>query len=215
MQKKEVLERLESCGVVAVVRADNESQAMQIVDACIKAGIVGIEITFTVPGALEIIKTLCAKYTPFEILVGAGTVMDPETARAAILAGATFIVSPCLNVDTVRTCLRYQVACMAGAMTVSETVACMEAGADVIKIFPGNLFGPKIIKAFKGPLPQARMMPTGGVSVDNVGEWIRAGAVAVGAGSDLTAGAKTGDYDAIISVGKKLIDEVRKARSGE
>ncbi len=212
MEKSEVLKRLTDCGVVAVVRAESPEQAEKIVDACIKAGIVGIEITFTVPGAADIIKKLASTYKPEEILVGAGTVLDPETARAAILAGAHFVVSPCLNADTVKLCLRYQIACMAGAMTVKEAVECMEAGADVIKIFPGNLFGPKIISAIKGPLPQARMMPTGGVSAENAGEWIKAGAVAVGAGSDLTKGAKTGDYDSIVEIGCRMVEEVKKAR---
>ncbi len=212
MEKSEVLKRLTDCGVVAVVRAENPEQAEKIVDACIRAGIVGIEITFTVPGAVDIIKKLASTYKPEEILVGAGTVLDPETARAAILAGAHFVVSPCLNADTVKLCLRYQIACMAGAMTVKEAVECMEAGADVIKIFPGNLFGPKIISAIKGPLPQAKMMPTGGVSADNAGEWIKAGAVAVGAGSDLTKGAKTGDYDSIVEIGRRMVEEVKKAR---
>ena len=153
MEKSEVLKRLTDCGVVAVVRAESAEQAEKIVDACIRAGIVGIEITFTVPGAADIIKKLASAYKPEEILIGAGTVLDPETARTAILAGAHFVVSPCLNVDTVKLCLRYQVACMAGAMTVKEAVECMEAGSDIIKIFPGNLFGPKIISAIKGPLP--------------------------------------------------------------
>ena len=213
MNKLEVLKRLTDCGVVAVVRAENGEQAVKIAEACIKAGIIGIEFTFTVPGAVEIIRTMSARYKPEEIIIGAGTVMDPETARAAILAGAHFVVSPSLNTETVRLCLRYQIACMAGAMTVKEAVECMESGADIIKIFPGNLFGPAIIKAIHGPLPQARMMPTGGVSAENAGEWIKAGAVAVGAGSDLTRGAKTGDYAAIVEVGKKMIEEVRRARA--
>ena len=212
MDKLDVLKRLTDCGVVAVVRAENADQALRIVDACIKAGIVGIEITFTVPGAAEIIRSLSAKYKPEDILIGAGTVMDPETARAAILAGAHFVVSPCLNEETTKLCLRYQVASMAGAMTVKEAVECMEAGSDIIKIFPGNLFGPAIIKSFLGPLPYAKMMPTGGVSADNAGEWIKAGAVAVGAGSDLTKGAKTGDYEAIVDVGRRMVEAVRKAR---
>ena len=212
MEKSEVLKRLTDCGVVAVVRAESAEQAEKIVDACIRAGIVGIEITFTVPGAADIIKKLASAYKPEEILIGAGTVLDPETARTAILAGAHFVVSPCLNVDIVKLCLRYQVACMAGAMTVKEAVECMEAGSDIIKIFPGNLFGPKIISAIKGPLPQARMMPTGGVSVDNIGDWIKAGAVAVGAGSDLTKGAKTDDYESIVELGRRMVEEVKKAR---
>lgn len=213
MDKQEVLRRLTDCGVVAVIRAEGSEQALKIAEACIRAGIVGIELTFTVPGALDIIRELSARYKPEDILIGAGTVLDPETARAAILAGAHFVVSPCLNADTVKLCLRYQVACMAGAMTVKEAVECMEAGSDIIKIFPGNLFGPAIIKAIHGPLPQARMMPTGGVSAENAYEWIKAGAVAVGAGSDLTRGAKTGDYEGIVEVGKQMVAEVRRARA--
>lgn len=215
MKKQEVLKRLKECGVVAVVRAESEDQAMKIVDACIEAGIVGIEVTFTVPGALDVIKALTQKYSPEEILVGAGTVLDAETARAAILAGANYVVSPYLNTDMVKLCLRYQIACMPGAMTIKEVVEAMEAGADIVKIFPGNLFGPKIIKSIKGPIPQAEMMPTGGVNAENAGEWIRAGAVAVGAGSDLTAGAKTGDYASIVRIGKQMIQAVKEAREAK
>lgn len=215
MDKVEILKRLQDCGVVAVVRAESAEQAIKIADACIAGGVKGIEITYTVPGATEIIKELASKYSPDEMIIGAGTVLDPETARAAILAGANYVVSPCLNVDTVKLCLRYQVACMAGAMTIKEAVECMEAGSDIVKIFPGNLFGPKIIKAIKGPIPQMKMMPTGGVNADNAAEWIKAGAVAVGAGSDLTAGAKTGDYAAITEVGKKMVAAVKAAREGK
>lgn len=212
MGKTDVIKRLTDCGVVAVVRAENEEQAKKIAGACIEAGIVGIEITFTVPGALKIIETLCSEYSENEIIVGAGTVLDKETARAAILAGAKYVVSPCLDVETVQLCNTYDVPCMPGAMTVKEAVDGMKAGADIIKIFPGGLYGPKIIKNFKGPLPQMKMMPTGGVDVSNVGEWIKAGAVAVGAGSSLTAGAKTGDYESIVDIGKQMIEEVKKAR---
>ncbi|MEG1997285.1 MAG: bifunctional 2-keto-4-hydroxyglutarate aldolase/2-keto-3-deoxy-6-phosphogluconate aldolase, partial [Clostridiales bacterium] len=159
MKKQEILQRIEACGVVAVVRAESAQQAMKIADACIAGGIKGIEITYTVPGASSIIEQLSKCYQPDQMIVGAGTVMDPETARAAILAGANYIVSPCLNTETVKLCSRYQIACMAGAMTLKEAVDCMEAGSDIVKIFPGNLFGPKIIKAFHGPVPQLRMMP--------------------------------------------------------
>ncbi|MBC5647295.1 bifunctional 2-keto-4-hydroxyglutarate aldolase/2-keto-3-deoxy-6-phosphogluconate aldolase [Christensenella tenuis] len=212
MEKLEVLRRLEECGVVAVVRGNNEEEVMKIIDACIAGGIIGIEVTFTVPGAADIIKALAKRYDPKDVLIGAGTVLDPETARAAILAGAQFVVAPCLNVDTVKMCLRYQVACMPGAMTIKETVDCMEAGADIVKLFPGNLAGPKMIKNIKGPLPQVRIMPTGGVNAANAGEWIAAGAVAVGAGGDLTAGAKTGDYESITRIAKEMVAAVKEAR---
>lgn len=212
MEKEVVLSRIQECGVVAVVRAENAAQALKIADACIRAGIAAIEVTFTVPGALDVIAELAKTYKKGEVLIGAGTVLDPETARAAILAGAQFVVSPCLNEEVVRTCLRYRIACMPGAMTVREVVACMEAGADIVKVFPGELFGPAFIKAVKGPLPQARMMPTGGVALENTADWIKAGAVAVGVGGSLTAGAKTGDYDSIATLGAQFVEKVKLAR---
>ena len=212
MNKVDVLRKIQDCGVVAVVRAENGEQALKIADACIQAGIAAIEITFTVPGAADVIAQLSKAYTKGEVIIGAGTVLDPETARAAILAGAQYVVSPCLNEEVVKLCLRYQIACMPGAMTIREVVACMEAGADIVKVFPGELFGPAFIKAVKGPIPQARMMPTGGVSLDNVGDWIKAGCVAVGVGGSLTAGAKTGDYASIATIGAQFVAKVKEAR---
>ncbi len=212
MEKKEVLARLEECGVIAVVRGNSEAQAIKIVDACIAGGIIGIEITYTVPQATEIISMLAKKYKSEEVLIGAGTVMDAQTCRNAILAGANYIVSPCLDEETVKMCLCYQIACIQGAMTVKEGVDCIKAGADIIKIFPAGLFGPSIIKNFKGPLPHAKMMPTGGVNVHNIKDWIGAGAVAVGAGSDLTAGAKTEDYASIERLAGQMVSEVKNAR---
>ena len=212
MEKSKVLSALEECGVIAVIRAENDEKAQKIIDACVQGGIRGIEVTYTVPGATQIISNLAKKYANTQVIIGAGTVLDGETARQAILAGANFVVSPYLNTDMVKTCNRYQVAVMAGAMTVKEAAECMEAGADIVKIFPGNLFGPKVIKSFLGPLPQLKMMPTGGVHKDNCAEWIKAGACAVGAGSDLTAGAKTGDYESITRIAKEMIAAVKAAR---
>lgn len=212
MIKQRVLSKLTECGVIAVIRGETPEQAMRVIDCCIEAGIVGIEVTYTVPGANQLIETLAKRYSSKDILIGAGTVLDPQTARSAILAGANYVVGPCLNVETVKLCMRYQIACMPGAMTIKEVLECLEAGADIVKIFPGNLFGPSIIKSIKGPLPQAQMMPTGGVNTENAGEWIKAGAVAVGAGSDLTAGAKTGDFDSIVKIGRALMLAVKQAR---
>lgn len=212
MIKQRVLSKLTECGVIAVIRGETPEQAMRVIDCCIEAGIVGIEVTYTVPGANQLIETSAKRYSSKDILIGAGTVLDPQTARSAILAGANYVVSPCLNVETVKLCMRYQIACMPGAMTIKEVLECLEAGADIVKIFLGNLFGPSIIKSIKGPLPQAQMMPTGGVNTENAGEWIKAGAVAVGAGSDLTAGAKTGDFDSIVKIGRALMLAVKQAR---
>jgi 2-dehydro-3-deoxyphosphogluconate aldolase/(4S)-4-hydroxy-2-oxoglutarate aldolase len=213
MTKEAVLKRITDCGLVAVVRAESSEQAQKIADACAAGGVAAIEITFTVPGAEQVIRDLAKVYKNGEIVIGAGTVMDPETARTAILAGAQYVVSPYLNVEMVKLCNRYQVPCMPGAMTIKEIVEAMEAGADIVKIFPGELFGPKIIKAVKGPIPYAKMMPTGGVDLDNVQEWIKAGAVAVGAGSSLIKGAKTGDYAAITSTAVQFIEKIKTARA--
>ena len=185
---------------------------MRITDACIEGGVAAIELTFTVPGAHRVIEELAKRYTPEEIILGAGTVLDSETARVAILSGAQYIVSPYFNADSVKLCNRYRVPCMPGAMTIKEVVEAMEAGADIVKVFPGEAFGPKILKAIKGPIPQAKLMPTGGVDVNNVGEWIKNGAVAVGAGGALTAGAKTGDYAQITKTGREFIQKIKEAR---
>lgn len=208
-----VISKMTTAGLVAVVRAENAEEAIRISDACLEGGCPSIELTFTVPGALNVIEALAAKYSNGEMLLGAGTVLDSETARMAILSGANYIVSPAFNLDTAKLCNRYRVPYIPGCMTITEAITAMEAGADIIKIFPADLFGPKIIKDIKGPLPQAKMMPTGGVDVDNVDQWIKAGAVAVGAGSSLTKGAKTGDFGAITETAKKFIAKIKEARS--
>lgn len=213
MEKEKVIQKITDVGIVAVVRAESAEQAKKIADACIAGGVPAIELTFTVPKADKVIAELSDTYSEDEIILGAGTVMDSETARIAILAGAQYIVSPYFDLDTAKLCNRYRVPYMPGCMTIKEVVAAMEAGADIIKIFPGEVFGPKIIKAINGPIPQAKMMPTGGVSADNVHEWIKAGAVAVGAGGALTAGAKTGDYAAITAEGKKFVENIKAARA--
>lgn len=213
MEKEMVISKMTDAGLVAVVRAENAEDAIRISDACLEGGCPSIELTFTVPGALKVIEALAVKYSNGEMLLGAGTVLDSETARMAILSGANYIVSPAFNLDTAKLCNRYRVPYIPGCMTITEAITAMEAGADIIKIFPADLFGPKIIKDIKGPLPQAKMMPTGGVDVDNVDQWIKVGAVAVGAGSSLTKGAKTGDFGAITKTAKKFIAKIKEARS--
>lgn len=213
MDKEQILTRIQDCGIVAVIRAESAEKAKKIVDACIEGGVAAIELTFTVPRAHQVIEELSKLYTPEEIILGAGTVMDSETARIAMLSGANYIVSPYFDEATVRTCNRYRIAVMPGVMTATEAVRAMEAGADILKVFPGDTLGPKYIKALKGPIPYAKIMPTGGVSVDNVGEWIKAGAVAVGAGGSLTAGAKTGDYKKITETAKLFVERIKEARA--
>jgi len=212
MKKINVLGAIAEGGLVAVVRAENSGAAEKIASACFAGGLTAVEITYTVPGASEIISDLNRAYGK-KMLLGAGTVLDPETARAAILAGAQFVVSPCLNTDTARLCNRYQIPYIPGVMTVKEAVEALELGCDMLKVFPGEVFGPQIIKAINGPLPQASLMPTGGVSLENVDQWIRAGAVAVGVGGQLTAGAKTGNYEQITAYAKQMIMKIKATRT--
>lgn len=158
VDKEKILMKIQDSGIVAVVRAENAEKAMRITEACMEGGVAAIELTFTVPHADKVIESLAAKYTPEEIILGAGTVMDAATARIAMLSGAQYIVSPYFDAETVKICNRYRVAVMPGVMTVTEAVAAMDAGADILKIFPGDLFGPKIIKSVLGPIPYAKMI---------------------------------------------------------
>lgn len=214
MKKEQVILKMKEECLVAVVRADSKEQGEKIIDAIIEGGIHFIEITMTVPGAVDIIKAMVDKYkNNSKVVIGAGTVLDPETARAVILAGAEFVVSPSLNPETIKLCNRYRVPMMPGVMTPTEAVTALELGCDVIKVFPGNIVGPAMIKSMKGPLPQGEFMPSGGVDVDNVDKWLGAGACAVGTGSNLTAGAKTGDWAAITAKAKEFVDAVAAARA--
>lgn len=213
VKKHETVNAIIESGVVAVVRAESKEQGMKIIEAVKAGGIKALEITLTVPGAVDIIKDLVELYKDEDVIIGAGTVLDPESARACILAGAKYIVSPCFDVETVKMCNRYAIPVMPGVMTPKEVVAALELGVDICKVFPGNAFGPSIISAFKGPMPQGNYMPTGGVSLDNVSEWIGKGAIAVGAGSVLTKGAKTGDYALVEETAKKFVEAVAAARA--
>jgi 2-dehydro-3-deoxyphosphogluconate aldolase/(4S)-4-hydroxy-2-oxoglutarate aldolase len=212
MKRINAVLKLEEQGVVAVIRADSKEQGLKIVNAVKKGGIKMLEITMTVPGAIDIIKELAEYYKEEDVIIGAGTVLDAETARACILAGAQYIVSPYFNEEVVKLCNRYRILVMPGAMTVKEAIKGLEAGAEIIKVFPGSAFGPKIIKAFKGPIPQGNFMPTGGVNLENVREWISAGAIAVGTGGDLTKGAGTGDYALVTETARKFVKAVREAK---
>jgi len=215
MLKEQVITRIQETGLVAVVRATSSEMAIRTAEACLEGGIAAIEVTFTVPRAHDVLRDLRKRFDEKTLLLGAGTVLDPETARIAILEGASYLVSPSLNVETVRLANRYRIACMPGAMTIREIIDAMEAGADIIKVFPGEVFGPGFIKSIKGPLPQAELMPTGGVSIANAAEWIAAGSVALGVGGQLTAGAKTGDWALITKTAKEFMKTIAEARNGK
>lgn len=211
MDKLQVIETVKKIGVVAVIRGNTPDEAVQISEACIAGGVTAIEVAFTTPRTHEAILTLSEKYKDnAQVVIGAGTVLDAETARMAILNGAAFVVSPAFDEATIKLCNRYRVACMPGTTTIQGVIQALELGADIVKVFPGEVVGSKFIKAVKGPLPQAQMMPTGGVSIDNVAEWFKAGAVAVGAGGALTGGGKS--LTEITETAKKFVVAVAEAR---
>ena len=216
MKKEQVLAKMKEDCLVAVVRAKDLEQGEKVVDVIIAGGINFIEITMTMDegNPVEFIAKMAEKYRDNkDVVIGAGTVLDPETARAVILAGANYVVSPGLNADTIRMCNRYRVPMLPGVMTPTEAITALECGCDVIKIFPGNIMGPAAISSFKGPLPQGEFMPSGGVDVDNVDKWIKAGAYAVGTGSSLTKGAKTGDFAAVTAKAQEFVKAVAAARA--
>jgi 2-dehydro-3-deoxyphosphogluconate aldolase/(4S)-4-hydroxy-2-oxoglutarate aldolase len=212
MQKLKYLNKVLESGLVVVIRADSADQAVRIAAACAEGGVTAMEVTFTFTGAVQAIEELAKRHSSGDILVGAGTVLDPETTRHALLAGAKFIVSPACNADVARMCRRYQVPYMPGAGTSQEVLSAMEDGADIVKLFPGEALGPSFVKALRGPLPHAPLMPTGGVSAENAAEWIKAGCVALGVGGNLTKGAKTGDYASITKLARQIVDNIAAAR---
>lgn len=213
MTKEQIITKIKEEALVAVVRAESTKEAKKITEACIAGGCASVEITFTVPGAHEIIRELSSTYRPEEILIGAGTVLDPETARIAILNGAQYIVSSSFNAETAKLCNRYRIPYMPGCMSLKEITEALEYGVDIVKVFPGNVLKTDFVKAVKSPMPQVEMMPSGGVEVDNVADWIKAGCVAVGAGGSLTKGAKTGNYQQITDTAKQFCANIRRARA--
>ena len=206
MSASDTLSRVLQTKIVAVVRAPSPDVVMDICKALADGGVDVLEITFTVPDALDLIRQVRDELGD-RICLGAGTVLDPETCRAAILAGAEFIVSPTLNLDLIRLCKRYDKAVMPGAFTPTEILTAWEAGADIVKVFPADVGGPAYFKAIRGPLPQVRLMPTGGVNLDTARSFLDAGACALGAGSSLVPkdAVAAGDMARITELAKKFI----------
>lgn len=182
--RAETVAALEACGVVAVIRLKEAGALGAVVDALAEGGVRALEVTMTVPGAIGLIREIAPSLPP-EVVLGAGTVLDAETAQAAIEAGARYVVSPVFREEVLRVCHRADVAAMPGCFTPTEILGAWEAGADVVKVFPATALGPGYFRDLRGPFPQLRLMPTGGVSLANAGEWIRAGAVAIGVGTSL------------------------------
>jgi 2-dehydro-3-deoxyphosphogluconate aldolase/(4S)-4-hydroxy-2-oxoglutarate aldolase len=213
MSRDDTLTRVFNSGIVAVVRAPSGEKLVEVARALLSGGVEAIEIAFTVPGAHRVLEQVADRLGD-EILLGAGTVLDPETARTALLAGAEFIVAPTVNLDVIRLCHRYDKAVMPGALTPTEVLSAWEAGADVVKVFPSDLTGPRYLKALHGPLPQVRLMPTGGVNLETAADFLRAGAFALGVGGALVEGKAVlaGDMERIESVARQFVQIVTETR---
>lgn len=214
MEKRDIFNRMISEGLIPVIRVTSAQEAMDVSDAIKEGGISLIEITMSVQGAIDVIKELTKKYKD-EIIMGAGTILDPETARAALLAGAQFIVTPTLNLEVIQMAHRYSAVVVPGAMTPTEILTAWNAGADMVKVFPAaQLGGPEYLKALKGPLPQILLVPTGGVNLQNAGAFIKAGASAIGVGGELVdkKAVKERKFNVITENARAFLKAVREAR---
>ena len=214
MSKEQTLTSILEIGIVPIVRADSAEKALEAAKAIYRGGIRALEVTMTVPGAIRVLEKVADELGD-QITLGAGTVLDPETARSCMLAGARFFVSPSVSLPTIEICKRYSVVAMPGALTPTEVAKAWDAGADLVKIFPaGNVGGPSYIKALKAPLPQVLMVPTGGVSIANAGEFFQAGASAVAVGADIVGRKElaAGDYDGIEEKARRFLEVVTEAR---
>jgi 2-dehydro-3-deoxyphosphogluconate aldolase/(4S)-4-hydroxy-2-oxoglutarate aldolase len=216
MEKREIFNRMIAEALIPVIRVSSAREAIDVADAIKEGGGSFLEITMTVQGAIDVIKELVQKYKD-EIIMGAGTILDPETGRAALLAGAQFIVSPTLNLDLIQLAHRYSAVVIPGAMTPTEILTAWNAGADMVKVFPAaQLGGPEYLKAIRGPLPQILLVPTGGVNLQNAGAFIKAGATALGVGGELVdkKAVKDKKFNIITENARAFIKAIREARQG-
>ncbi len=217
MEKRDVFNRMIQEGLIPVIRVSTAQEAIDVAEAIKQGGCTCIEITMTVQGAIDVIKELTQRYKD-EIIMGAGTVLDPETGRAALLAGAQFIVSPILNIDLIHLAHRYSVVVIPGTMTPTEILTAWNAGADMVKVFPAaQLGGPEYIKAIRGPLPQTLLIPTGGVNLQNAGAFIKAGAAALGVGGELVdkKAIQEKKFHIITENTRAFLKVIREARGSE
>jgi 2-dehydro-3-deoxyphosphogluconate aldolase / (4S)-4-hydroxy-2-oxoglutarate aldolase len=214
LDRQATVKRIEQLGIVAVIRLRDPSKLRAVVDAIVAGGVQALEVTMTVPGAVELIRDL-APTLPEGFLLGAGTVIDAPTAHAVIDAGAQFVISPVFRRAVIDACHARGVPAAPGCFTPTEILEAHDAGADIVKVFPATTLGPQYIKDVRAPLPQVRLMPTGGVTPDNAGDWIRAGAVAVAAGSSLldSAAIESGRFEVITANARRFVDNVSAARA--
>lgn len=217
MGKKEILDRMTAEGLIPVIRVTSAKEAMDVAEAIQKGGVTSLEITMTVPGAIGVMRELTQRNKD-AIVIGAGTVLDPETGRAALLAGAQFLVSPTLNLDLIRLAHRYGAAVIPGTMTPTEILTAWEDGADLVKVFPAaQLGGPDFIKAIRGPLPQIPLVPTGGVNLQNAGAFIQAGAAVLGVGGELVdkKAVKEKKFSVLTENTRSFLQVIREARRAQ
>ncbi len=211
LQKHEILSEIHSGYLVAVIRGKDKDEAVEISKQAFQGGIRSLEVTFSTPGAEEAIAELVQTGDP-NMIVGAGTVLDPETARIAIMKGARYVVSPHFNSEIATVCNRYAIPYLPGCGSVTEIMEALESGVDVVKLFPGSLMGPGFLKDVKGPIPHVELMPSGGVSIDNLDKWVNNGAFAVGVGSALTKGVKNGDYSSVQDVARQFVEKLASVK---
>lgn len=213
MSRETDLQRVLNLGLVAIIRSPSGDQLVEVAEALVAGGIDVVEVTFTVPDALGVLSAVRKKLGN-RILLGAGTILDPETCRAALLAGAEYIVTPTVNPKVIEMCRRYDKVVMPGAFTPTEVLTAWEAGADVVKLFPAEIGGPGHLKALKGPFPQIRILPTGGVNLETIGDFVKAGACAVGLGSSLVekSALEQKNFARITELAKKYVAAIQAAR---
>jgi 2-dehydro-3-deoxyphosphogluconate aldolase/(4S)-4-hydroxy-2-oxoglutarate aldolase len=214
MSREKHLQRVLDCGIVAVVRFSDPNPLVGVMKALADGGVTVAEVTFTVPNALDVIRE-AKRQLGDRVLLGAGTVLDTETARAAVLAGAEFLVAPNLNLEVIKLCRRYDKLVMPGAFTPTEVVTAWEAGADIVKVFPADVVGPAFFKALRGPLPQVKLMPTGGVDLTTAAEFLKAGAACLGVGGQLVDPklVASGEFAKITDLARKYVDIVRAVKT--
>jgi len=215
LDRRSTASALETLGVVAVVRLKDAARVRAAVDALAEGGVRAIEVTMTVPGAVDVLREI-ARALPTDFVLGAGTVLDADTARAVIDAGASFVVGPVFRPELIHVCHERGAAAIPGCFSPTEILAAHDTGADIVKVFPATSLGPQFIKDVRAPLPQVKLMPTGGVSLDNAGDWIRAGAVAVGLGSALVdaMAIARGDFAVLTANARRVVSSVAAARGG-
>jgi 2-dehydro-3-deoxyphosphogluconate aldolase/(4S)-4-hydroxy-2-oxoglutarate aldolase len=214
MSKEDQLRRVLDCGIVAVVRSPDSEQLVDVARALVEGGVDVVEITMTVPNALDVVRRVRERLGD-RVLLGAGTILDPETARAALLAGAEYVVAPTVNLDVIRLCQRYDKLVMPGAFTPTEILTAWEAGADVVKVFPADVIGPAFFKAVHGPLPQVRLMPTGGVDLKTAASFLKAGACCLGVGGQLVEPRAVAErnFERIRELARQYVAIVKQVRS--